>query len=110
MLLFFLIHRKGQLSESSAVLEAFKFIESAAADFSDEDDDEDSDGKDRTIIVDSGTVSSGDLEYVFLDMLCHVRLRGNVFTLFSLALSLSLCLSLCVSLSLSFFVPVCQSQ
>uniref|UniRef100_A0A8C9XXX7 Striatin n=1 Tax=Sander lucioperca TaxID=283035 RepID=A0A8C9XXX7_SANLU len=31
-----------------AVLEAFKFIENAAADFSDEDDEEDSDGRDRT--------------------------------------------------------------
>ncbi|XP_048125379.1 striatin-like isoform X2 [Alosa alosa] len=46
---------KSQLSDSSAVLEAFKFIESAAAEFSDEDDDEDSDGKDRTI-MDSGTI------------------------------------------------------
>uniref|UniRef100_A0A668A395 Striatin n=1 Tax=Myripristis murdjan TaxID=586833 RepID=A0A668A395_9TELE len=33
-----------------AVLEAFKFIESAAAEFSDEDEDEDSEGKDRTIM------------------------------------------------------------
>ncbi|KAL6101631.1 striatin-like isoform X1 [Pungitius pungitius] len=39
---------KAELSDSSAVLEAFKFIENAAADFSDEDDDEDSDGRDRT--------------------------------------------------------------
>ncbi|XP_062864230.1 striatin-like isoform X2 [Trichomycterus rosablanca] len=46
---------KGELSESSAVLEAFKFIESAAAEFSDEDDEEDSDGKERTII-DSRTI------------------------------------------------------
>ncbi|XP_040034279.1 striatin isoform X6 [Gasterosteus aculeatus] len=39
---------KAELSDSSAVLEAFKFIENAAADFSDEDDDEDSDGRDRS--------------------------------------------------------------
>uniref|UniRef100_A0A8C9XX26 Striatin n=1 Tax=Sander lucioperca TaxID=283035 RepID=A0A8C9XX26_SANLU len=38
-----------------AVLEAFKFIENAAADFSDEDDEEDSDGRDRTN-VESRTV------------------------------------------------------
>ncbi|XP_072247372.1 striatin-like isoform X2 [Leuresthes tenuis] len=39
---------KAELSDTSAVLEAFKFIENAAAEFSDEDDDEDSEGKDRT--------------------------------------------------------------
>uniref|UniRef100_A0AAQ5Z4A5 Striatin n=1 Tax=Amphiprion ocellaris TaxID=80972 RepID=A0AAQ5Z4A5_AMPOC len=38
-----------------AVLEAFKFIENAAAEFSDEDDEEDSEGKDRTN-VESRTV------------------------------------------------------
>ncbi|XP_068581116.1 striatin-like isoform X2 [Cebidichthys violaceus] len=38
---------KAELSDSSAVLEAFKFIENAAADFSDEDDEEDSEGRDR---------------------------------------------------------------
>ncbi|XP_063731654.1 striatin-like isoform X2 [Eleginops maclovinus] len=38
---------KSELSDTSAVLEAFKFIENAAAEFSDEDDDEDSDGRDR---------------------------------------------------------------
>uniref|UniRef100_A0A8B9KZU3 Striatin n=1 Tax=Astyanax mexicanus TaxID=7994 RepID=A0A8B9KZU3_ASTMX len=43
------------LSDSSSVLEAF-FIESAAAEFSDEDDEEDSEGKEKTI-VDSRTVS-----------------------------------------------------
>ena len=53
-----LTRRKAQQSDSNAVLEAFKFIESAAAELSDEDDDEDSDGKDRTI-MDSGTVSGG---------------------------------------------------
>ncbi|XP_077585814.1 striatin [Stigmatopora nigra] len=39
---------KAELSDSSAVLEAFKFIENAAAEFSDDDDEEDSEGKDRT--------------------------------------------------------------
>uniref|UniRef100_A0A8C3AJX8 Striatin n=1 Tax=Cyclopterus lumpus TaxID=8103 RepID=A0A8C3AJX8_CYCLU len=39
---------KAELSDSSAVLEAFKFIENAAAEFSDDDDDEDSEGRDRT--------------------------------------------------------------
>lgn len=38
-------HRKAELSDTSAVLEAFKFIENAAAEFSDEDDDEDSEGR-----------------------------------------------------------------
>uniref|UniRef100_A0A8C9Y0U3 Striatin n=1 Tax=Sander lucioperca TaxID=283035 RepID=A0A8C9Y0U3_SANLU len=38
----------AELADTSAVLEAFKFIENAAADFSDEDDEEDSDGRDRT--------------------------------------------------------------
>ncbi|XP_058240866.1 striatin-like isoform X2 [Hemibagrus wyckioides] len=46
---------KAELSESSAVLEAFKFIESATAEFSDEDDEEDSDGRERTN-VDSRTI------------------------------------------------------
>ena len=41
------LHRKAELSDTSAVLEAFKFIENAAAEFSDDDDDEDSDGRDR---------------------------------------------------------------
>uniref|UniRef100_A0A7N8YA52 Striatin n=1 Tax=Mastacembelus armatus TaxID=205130 RepID=A0A7N8YA52_9TELE len=46
---------KAELSDTSAVLEAFKFIENAAAEFSDEDEEEDSEGKDRTI-VESRTV------------------------------------------------------
>uniref|UniRef100_A0A8C9XXQ1 Striatin n=1 Tax=Sander lucioperca TaxID=283035 RepID=A0A8C9XXQ1_SANLU len=46
---------KAELADTSAVLEAFKFIENAAADFSDEDDEEDSDGRDRTN-VESRTV------------------------------------------------------
>uniref|UniRef100_A0A3Q2D2P3 Striatin n=1 Tax=Cyprinodon variegatus TaxID=28743 RepID=A0A3Q2D2P3_CYPVA len=37
-----------ELSDTNAVLEAFKFIENAAAEFSDEDEEEDNDGKDRT--------------------------------------------------------------
>lgn len=49
------LDRKAELSDTSAVLEAFKFIENAAAEFSDEDDDEDSEGKDRTH-VESRTV------------------------------------------------------
>lgn len=36
------------MSDSATVLEAFKFIESAAAEFSDED--EDSEGRDKTIL------------------------------------------------------------
>uniref|UniRef100_A0A665WD32 Striatin n=1 Tax=Echeneis naucrates TaxID=173247 RepID=A0A665WD32_ECHNA len=46
---------KAELSDTSAVLEAFKFIENAAAEFSDEDEEEDSEGKDRTH-VESRTV------------------------------------------------------
>lgn len=49
------LHRKAELSDTSAVLEAFKFIENAAAEFSDEDEEEDSEGKDRTH-VESRTV------------------------------------------------------
>uniref|UniRef100_A0A4W5MB60 Striatin, calmodulin binding protein n=1 Tax=Hucho hucho TaxID=62062 RepID=A0A4W5MB60_9TELE len=41
---------KPDMSDSATVLEAFKFIESAAAEFSDEEDDEDSDGRDKTIM------------------------------------------------------------
>lgn len=47
--------RKAEVSETSAVLEAFKFIENAAAEFSDEDEEEDSEGRDRTN-VESRTV------------------------------------------------------
>nr|XP_023651958.1 striatin-like [Paramormyrops kingsleyae] len=46
---------KPDLSDSASVLEAFKFIESAAAEFSDEDEDDDSEGRDKTII-DSSTI------------------------------------------------------
>uniref|UniRef100_A0A674B377 Striatin n=1 Tax=Salmo trutta TaxID=8032 RepID=A0A674B377_SALTR len=41
---------KPDMSDSATVLEAFKFIEGAAAEFSDEEDDEDSDGRDKTIM------------------------------------------------------------
>ncbi|KAM4607638.1 striatin-like isoform 2-T2 [Polymixia lowei] len=41
---------KTEISDTSAVFEAFKFIESAAAEFSDEDEEDDIDGKDRTIM------------------------------------------------------------
>lgn len=41
---------KPDTSDSAAVLEAFKFIESAAAEFSDEDEEEDSEGRDKTIL------------------------------------------------------------
>ena len=40
---------KPDTSDSATVLEAFKFIESAAAEFSDEDE-EDSEGRDKTIL------------------------------------------------------------
>nr|XP_046232359.1 striatin isoform X2 [Scatophagus argus] len=41
---------KPDASDSATVLEAFKFIESAAAEFSDEDEDEDSEGREKTIL------------------------------------------------------------
>uniref|UniRef100_A0A667XPZ5 Striatin n=1 Tax=Myripristis murdjan TaxID=586833 RepID=A0A667XPZ5_9TELE len=41
---------KPDMSDSATVLEAFKFIESAAAEFSDEDDEDDSEGRDKTIL------------------------------------------------------------
>ncbi|XP_061083741.1 striatin-like isoform X1 [Conger conger] len=40
---------KPELTDSDSVLEAFKFIESAAAEFSDEDEDEDGEGRDRCL-------------------------------------------------------------
>lgn len=51
----YVLNRKAELSDTSAVLEAFKFIENAAAEFSDEEEEEDSEGKDRTT-VESRTV------------------------------------------------------
>ncbi|MED6268248.1 hypothetical protein CHARACLAT_020373 [Characodon lateralis] len=41
---------KPDMSDSATMLEAFKFIESAAAEFSDEDEDEESESKDKTIL------------------------------------------------------------
>ncbi|TRY83870.1 hypothetical protein DNTS_030096 [Danionella cerebrum] len=41
---------KPEMSDSAAVLEAFKFIEKAAAELSDEDDDEDSDTQNKSIV------------------------------------------------------------
>ncbi|XP_032877699.1 striatin isoform X2 [Amblyraja radiata] len=41
---------KPLLTDSADVLETFKFLENAAAVFSDEDDDDESDGKEQTII------------------------------------------------------------
>uniref|UniRef100_A0A8C2GMQ0 Striatin, calmodulin binding protein n=1 Tax=Cyprinus carpio TaxID=7962 RepID=A0A8C2GMQ0_CYPCA len=45
-----------EMSESVTVLEAFKFIEKAAAEFSDEDEDDDSEGQNKSI-VDLSTMS-----------------------------------------------------
>uniref|UniRef100_A0A9J7X042 Striatin n=1 Tax=Cyprinus carpio carpio TaxID=630221 RepID=A0A9J7X042_CYPCA len=47
---------KAEMTDSATVLEAFKFIEKAAAEFSDEDDDEDSEGQNKSI-VDLSTMS-----------------------------------------------------
>uniref|UniRef100_A0A8C1T6N9 Striatin n=1 Tax=Cyprinus carpio TaxID=7962 RepID=A0A8C1T6N9_CYPCA len=54
---------KDKMTDSATVLEAFKFIEKAAAEFSDEDDDEDSEGQNKSI-VDLSTVTemSDDLD------------------------------------------------
>lgn len=41
---------KPDMSDSATVLEAFKFIESAAAEFSDEEEEEDSEGREKTIL------------------------------------------------------------
>ncbi|XP_005993700.1 striatin isoform X2 [Latimeria chalumnae] len=46
---------KPDLSDSSSVLETFNFLENAAAEFSDEDEDDDSEGREKTII-DSSTI------------------------------------------------------
>ncbi|KAM9411210.1 striatin-like isoform 3-T4 [Salvelinus alpinus] len=46
--------RGGRKTEQSSVQEAFRFIESSAADYSDEDDDEDGSGNDRTIMEQTG--------------------------------------------------------
>uniref|UniRef100_A0A671U9D7 Striatin n=1 Tax=Sparus aurata TaxID=8175 RepID=A0A671U9D7_SPAAU len=52
----------AELSESSAVLEAFKFIENAAAEFSDEDEEEDSEGRDRTNKPSSSTTLPASMD------------------------------------------------
>uniref|UniRef100_A0A8C5BUL7 Striatin n=1 Tax=Gadus morhua TaxID=8049 RepID=A0A8C5BUL7_GADMO len=49
---------RGSLSDPSAVLEAFKFIESTAAEYSDEDEDEEGEGKERTIMEKKPSSSS----------------------------------------------------
>lgn len=48
--------RKSELTDSASVLDNFKFLESAAADFSDEDEDDDIDGREKSTI-DTSTVS-----------------------------------------------------
>ncbi|XP_009950730.1 PREDICTED: striatin-like, partial [Leptosomus discolor] len=46
---------KPELTDSASLLEAFKFLENAAADFSDEEDEEDIEGREKTII-DTATI------------------------------------------------------
>ncbi|XP_060100200.1 striatin isoform X4 [Heteronotia binoei] len=46
---------KPDLTDSASLLETFKFLENAAAEFSDEDDDDDIDGRERTI-MDTSTI------------------------------------------------------
>nr|XP_019597533.1 PREDICTED: striatin isoform X3 [Rhinolophus sinicus] len=46
---------KSELTDSASVLENFKFLENAAADFSDEDEDDDIDGREKSII-DTSTI------------------------------------------------------
>nr|XP_010309670.1 PREDICTED: striatin isoform X1 [Balearica regulorum gibbericeps] len=46
---------KPELTDSASLLETFKFLENAAADFSDEEDDEDIEGREKTII-DTATI------------------------------------------------------
>ncbi|GAB1301336.1 Striatin [Apodemus speciosus] len=41
---------KSELTDSASVLDNFKFLENAAADFSDEDEDEDIDGREKSVI------------------------------------------------------------
>ncbi|CAI9542008.1 unnamed protein product [Staurois parvus] len=50
-----LIIGKPDMTDSASVLETFKFLENAAAEFSDEEDDEDNDGRDKTVI-DAATI------------------------------------------------------
>ncbi|NXJ75100.1 STRN protein, partial [Trogon melanurus] len=46
---------KPELTDSASLLETFKFLENAAADFSDEEDEEDIEGREKTVI-DSATI------------------------------------------------------
>ncbi|NXX42390.1 STRN protein, partial [Tricholaema leucomelas] len=46
---------KPELTDSASLLETFKFLENAAADFSDEEDEDDMEGREKTII-DSATI------------------------------------------------------
>nr|XP_009932689.1 PREDICTED: striatin isoform X2 [Opisthocomus hoazin] len=46
---------KPELTDSASLLETFKFLENAAADFSDEEDEEDLEGREKTII-DTATI------------------------------------------------------
>ncbi|XP_062934189.1 striatin isoform X2 [Cynocephalus volans] len=46
---------KSELTDSTSVLDNFKFLESAAADFSDEDEDDDIDGREKSVI-DTSTI------------------------------------------------------
>ncbi|XP_030052272.1 striatin isoform X3 [Microcaecilia unicolor] len=46
---------KPELTDSASVLETFKFLENAAAEFSDEEDDDGDEGRDRTVI-DTSTI------------------------------------------------------
>ncbi|XP_055233691.1 striatin isoform X3 [Gorilla gorilla gorilla] len=46
---------KSELTDSASVLDNFKFLESAAADFSDEDEDDDVDGREKSVI-DASTI------------------------------------------------------
>uniref|UniRef100_A0A8C5A023 Striatin n=1 Tax=Gadus morhua TaxID=8049 RepID=A0A8C5A023_GADMO len=71
---------KGMLSDPSAVLEAFKFIESTAAEYSDEDEDEEGEGKERTIMESrtvrktNGTPGPGQLLNSLLVWFCPLLL------------------------------------
>uniref|UniRef100_A0A674BYH8 Striatin n=1 Tax=Salmo trutta TaxID=8032 RepID=A0A674BYH8_SALTR len=49
---------KGTSTRGGVVQEAFRFIESSAADYSDEDDDEDGSGNDRTIMEQTGSTGT----------------------------------------------------
>ncbi|XP_068088074.1 striatin isoform X2 [Hyperolius riggenbachi] len=50
-----LIIGKPDMTDSASVLETFKFLENAAAEFSDEEDDEENDSRDKTVI-DAATI------------------------------------------------------